>query len=75
MKRQCTHSARRLLTLRPHEGHEILQAARVREAQPTFAREYLRRTGIEGTISAGARVLHLRHSRHVGLAKAHLQHV
>lgn len=75
LKRQCTRSARRLLTLRPREEHETLEAARVREAQPTFAREYQQRAGIEGTISAGVRVLHLRRSRYIGLAKTHLQHV
>ncbi|MPR13591.1 transposase, partial [Microvirga tunisiensis] len=31
--------------------------------------------GIEGTISAGVRVLHLRRSRYIGLTKTHLQHV
>jgi IS5 family transposase len=75
LKRQCTRSARRLLTLRPREEHETLEAARVHEAQPSFAREYQRRAGIEGTISAGVRVLHLRRSRYIGLAKTHLQHV
>jgi transposase len=75
LKRQCTRSARRLLTLRPREEHERLEAARTREAQPTFARDYRQRAGIEGTISAGVRVLHLRRSRYIGLAKTHLQHV
>jgi transposase len=75
LKLQCTRSARRLLTLRPQEQHEILEAARKREAQPGFAREYQQRAGIEGTISAGVRVLHLRRSRYIGLAKTHLQHV
>ncbi|EIM24331.1 IS5/IS1182 family transposase (plasmid) [Microvirga lotononidis] len=75
LKRQCTRSARRLLTLRPREEHETLEAARTREAQPTFARDYRQRAGIEGTISAGVRVLHLRRSRYIGLAKTHLQHV
>jgi hypothetical protein len=31
--------------------------AAAREAQPTFARDYQQRAGIEGTISAGVRVL------------------
>jgi transposase len=75
LKTQCTRSGRRLLTLRPREEHETLEAARVREAQPTFAREYQQRAGIEGTISAGVRALHLRRSRYLGLAKTHLQHV
>jgi IS5 family transposase len=38
-------------------------------------KEYRQRAGIEGTISAGVRVLHLRRSRYIGLAKTHLQHV
>jgi IS5 family transposase len=32
-------------------------------------------TGIDGTISAGVRGLHLRRSRYIGLAKTHLQHM
>jgi hypothetical protein len=75
LKAKSTRSAWRLLTLRPREEHETLDVARVREAQPTFAREYQQRAGIEGTISAGARALHLRRSRYLGLAKTHLQHV
>ena len=75
LKLQCTRSARRLLTLRPREEHETLEAARKREAQRGFAREYQQRAGIEGTISAGVRALHLRRSRYIGLAKTHLQHV
>lgn len=75
LRPQCTRSDRRLLTLRPREEHEILEAAREREAQPAFAREYQQRAGIEGTISAGVRALHLRRSRYIGLAKTHLQHV
>ena len=53
----------------------MLEAAREREAQPAFAKEYQQRAGIEGTISAGVRTLHLRRSRYIGLAKTHLQHV
>ena len=49
--------------------------AREREAQPTFKQDYQQRAGIEGTISAGVRALHLRRSRYIGLAKTHLQHV
>ncbi|WP_245444608.1 transposase [Microvirga sp. KLBC 81] len=75
MKRRCTRCARRLLTLRPREEHETLEAARIREAQPTFARDYRQRAGIEGTISVGIRALHLRRARYIGLAKTHLQHV
>lgn len=65
----------RLLTLRPQEEHETLEAARDREAQPAFAREYQKRAGIRGVISAGACALHLRRSYYIGLAKTHLQDV
>jgi transposase len=75
LKTQCTRSGRRLLTLRPREEHETLEAARQREEQLAFSKEYRQRAGIEGTISAGVRVLHLRRSRYIGLAKTHLQHV
>nr|WP_245272825.1 transposase [Microvirga lotononidis] len=75
LKTQCTRSGRRLLTLRPREEHETLEAARQREEQLAFSKEYRQRAGIEGTISAGVRVLHLQRSRYIGLAKPHLQHV
>jgi transposase len=75
LKTQCTRSGRRLLTLRPREEHETLEAARQCEEQLAFSKEYRQRAGIEGTISAGVRVLHLRRSRYIGLAKTHLQHV
>src|SRR4051812_39411084 len=57
------------------EEHEALAAARAREAEAAFADEYHRRAGIEGTLSAGVRALHLRRARYIGLAKTHLQHV
>ncbi|WP_404294770.1 IS1182 family transposase (plasmid) [Microvirga sp. RSM25] len=75
LKTQCPRSGRRLLTLRPREEHETLEAARQREEQLAFSKEYRQRAGIGGTISAGVRVLHLRRSRYIGLAKTHLQHV
>jgi Transposase DDE domain len=53
----------------------MLEVAREREAQPAFSKEYRHCAGIEGTISAGVRTLHLRRSRYIGLAKTHLQHV
>jgi hypothetical protein len=56
-------------------GHETLEAAREREAQPAFSNEYQQRAGIERTISTGSQGLHLRSSRYIGLAKTHLQHV
>jgi transposase len=75
LRTQCTRSGRRLLTLRPREEHETLEAARQREEHLAFSKEYRQRAGIEGTISVGVRVLHLRRSRYIGLAKTHLQHV
>ncbi len=35
----------------------------------------LKRAGIEGTISQAVRAFELRHSRYLGLAKTHLQHL
>jgi transposase len=75
LKPRCTRSARRLLTPRRRAEHEALAAARAREAEETFAIAYRRRAGIEGTLSAGVRGLHLRRARYIGLAKTHLQHV
>jgi transposase len=75
LKARCTHAQRRELMLRPREEHEALEAARTREGEAAFAVEYRRRAGIEGTLSAGVRALHLRRARYIGLAKTHLQHV
>ena len=75
LKPRCTRADRRLLTPRRQEEHAALEAARAREKEDAFAAEYRRRAGIEGTLSAGVRAMHLRRSRYVGLAKTHLQHV
>ena len=75
LKPRCTHSTRRLLTLRPREEHAALEAARAHETQEVFAAEYRQRAGIEGTLSQGVRVMALRRARYIGLAKVHLQHV
>ncbi len=40
-----------------------------------FVSEYARRAGIEGTMSEGVRVHHLRRTRYIGLEKTHLQHL
>jgi len=76
---QCTHSRsrapRRVLTVRPQEQHEALQAARKRQTTKAFTKEYAVRSGIEATISQGVRAFDLRRSRYIGLAKTHLQHV
>jgi transposase len=75
----CTSSQsptpRRLITVRPQQQHEALQAARRREQTPAFARQYARREGIEATISQGVRAFGMRRSRYSGEAKTHLQHI
>jgi transposase len=72
----CTSSQsstpRRLITVRPREQHEALQAVRRRERTPTFAKQYARREGIEATISQGVRAFDMRRSRYVGENKTHL---
>lgn len=73
----CTRSTlpRRVLMIRPEQQHLALQAARARQAEPSFAIEYRRRAGIEGTLSEAVRALGLRQARYIGQAKTHLQHV
>jgi transposase len=75
---QCTRAQRyprRTITVRPREQYEALKAARERQATATFAQEYARRAGIEGTLSYGIRACGLRRSRYIGLARTHVQHV
>ena len=75
---QCTRAQRyprRTITVRPREQYEALQAARARQSTATFAQEYARRAGIEGTLSYGIRACGLRRSRYIGLARTHVQHV
>jgi transposase len=67
--------ARRSLTLRTHERHIALMAARRRETTAEFAALSAVRAGVEGTISQAVRGFGLRRSRYIGQAKAHLQHV
>lgn len=73
-KADCTRGARRSITLRPEHQHQALVAARNREASEDFAAEYNKRAGVVGTISQAVRVMHLRRSRYIGMAKTHLQH-
>ena len=75
---QCTRAQRyprRTITVRPREQYDALKAARERQATATFAQEYARRAGIEGTLSYGIRACGLRRSRYIGLARTHVQHV
>jgi transposase len=76
---QCIRSqkkyARRTITVRPREHYLALKARRERTKAPEYKAEYARRAGIEGTISQGVRVLRLRRTRYIGLARTHLGHV
>jgi transposase len=67
--------ARRSITVRTEQEYHALRAARWRERTDEFKEEYAKRAGIEGTISLGVRAFGVRHSRYIGEAKTHLQHV
>ncbi len=73
----CTQAktGARELTLRPHEQHEALFAARLRQTTRPFKRLYGLRAGVAALISQSARAFELRQTRYRGLAKTHLQHI
>ena len=75
--RDCTHTKRprRAITIHPQPEQEALRAARQRQSEPEFAKQYGKRAGIEGTISQGVRAFGLRRARYLGQAKTHLQHI
>jgi transposase len=78
VRARCTRGQRggRSLTLRyPAERHEMLQAARARQATEAFRTAYHKRAGIEGTFSQALRNAGLRQTRYVGIQKTHLQHL
>jgi len=77
LRERCTHSPTepRMLTVRPQEYHEALQAARPRQTTPEFNEAYAARAGIEGTRSQGIRACDLRRSQYIGLTKTHLHHL
>jgi transposase len=68
----CTRSAKgpRTLSFKPRPQYEILQWARQREHTEEFKKRYVKRAGIEGTISQGTRSFNLRRSRYIGQAKS-----
>ncbi len=74
---QCTHAKvePRIIGLQTRGQHEVLQAARHRQTTEEFRAQYAARAGIESTHAQAIRRCGLRHSRYVGLAKTHLQHV
>lgn len=74
---QCTRGKThpRLLKFGLQPDHEALQANRQRQKGADFKARYKIRAGVEGTVSQGVRSFDLRHSRYIGLAKTHFQHV
>jgi transposase len=73
----CTRNPRQARSLRlpPRAEYEALRMARSQLTTETGRRLYVRRAGIEGTLSQGVRAFGLRRARYRGLAKTHLQHV
>ncbi len=73
----CTKSKAesRSLTLRPQAEHEAIQTVRQAQLTEEWKSRYNVRAGIEGTLSQGIRVVGMRRTRYIGLAKTHLQHL
>ena len=74
---KCTTAkkAPRILTVRPQQQHEALQAGRQRQKTDEFKQAYKIRAGCESVISLGVGTFGLRRSRYIGLAKTGLQHI
>lgn len=64
-----------MLTVRPQEQYAALQEARARQSTSEYAKQYVRRAGIEGTLSRSVRTCEIRRTRYVGQAKVHLGHL
>ena len=73
----CTHrkDGSRHLTFPPQALFVPLQAARQRQATPTFQPLYNRRAGVEGTVSQAVNACQARQARYIGLAKTNLQQI
>ncbi len=73
----CTRSKAEphALTFHPQAEHAALQAARQRQTTPEFQEQYALRAGVESTLGQAVRVCDLRHSRYIGLARAHVQQI
>lgn len=71
----CTKTKRRTLSVRRHEAHAALHAARQREQTEEFKELYAERAGIEGVHAQAVRRMGLRRSRYIGEPRTHLQHV
>lgn len=73
----CTRRVRypRQLSLQPEKQFDALQSSRSQSQDPQRHSYYLRRAGIEGTLSQGVRSFSLRRTRYRGFDKTALQHV
>jgi transposase len=69
---QCRRSKTRYPRRTPIRPQPL---ARQREATAAFRAEYVRRAGIEGTISRGIRCTRLRRTRYIGLARVFRGHI
>jgi transposase len=65
----------RTMKLLPRAQCLALYAARQRQQTSEFREHYVKRAGIEGTLSQGVRRSKMRRSRYIGLARTHLQHL
>lgn len=74
---RCTKAKQqpRIIGLQTREQHEVLQAMRQRQTTEEFQKQYAARAGIEATHAQAVHRCGLRHSRYIGLAKTHLQHI
>jgi transposase len=70
-----TNEQPRELFLKTQAEEAAMQAARARQATPTFQAQYQQRAGVESTHAQALRRCDLRHARYRGLAKTRLQHV
>ncbi len=77
LRSHCTKRkiAPRELLLQRREEYEALQMAKQRQTTEAFQEEYALRAGVEATHAQGLRRSDLRHTRYIGLAKTHLQHI
>jgi len=63
------------MTLKLQDEHQALQALRHQQNTTAWQAKYVKRAGVEGTLSQGVRAFGLRHCRYMGLAKTRLQHL
>ena len=78
VRSKCTHTPSdrpRVLTILCQDEYLALQNARQRMETEEFKENYKRRAGIEGTISEGVQVHHLRQARYRGHQKTALENI